>query len=208
MLRDAAVGLIAQRLGNRSDLTARIILEMQLVQADTLERHHWLPWFLETEFNDAVAGYGDPRISMPPEFLQEIEDETLWMRNRSETEWQPLDRVASDQATKNTTTTGRPEAYTISGEYLVLLPYALDQDYLLSWRYYGAATVLDTNIENKWLKYAPKLLIAATCYALAEHVERRELKPEFQADITAAWDTLYRLHTAREEANRTRKMEA
>lgn len=208
MFRDAAVTILQGRLGNRTDLADVIIAEMQLAQADELERHHWLPWFLETEYNVALARAPEGRLPLPLDFLAEIEDEDLAIRTPTETKWRPLKRVAADQATRDSANPSAPAAYTLSGENVILLPVVIDQDYQVSWKFYGRAETLDTNIENKWLKYCPSLVIAATGCKAALHIERPDLLTYYEGEKAKAWDTLYRLHIQREETNRDRVMEA
>lgn len=208
MLRDAAISILQGRLGNRSDLATIAIEEMKLAQEDELERHHWLPWFLEVEYNTATARAPEGRLPLPLDFLGEIEDEGLSIRTLTETKWRPLNRVAADEAERDPANPSAPDSYTLSGENVILLPVVIDQDYQVSWKFYGKAETLDTNIENKWLKYAPKLLIAATGEMLCPYLERYDLIPVFQGQKKEAWDTLYRLHTQREETNRSRVMEA
>src|SRR5688500_991451 len=74
VLRDAAVSLIANRLGRRTDLDADIVSEMQLVQQAKLEGDAAVrPWFLLTETLTLTLAAGAETIALPADFLDEAE---------------------------------------------------------------------------------------------------------------------------------------
>lgn len=207
MTRDEVVTLLGQRFGNRTDLGSRIVTEMQLAQSTKLERHHWLPWFLEGNVSPLTVVVGTAEIALPAGFLGEIEDEVLWIREPGATTYGTLDRLGKDQIALQSDNV-RPQAYTIDEANLVLMPGPPDIAYELKWRAYLADTVLTANVENKWLKYAPDLMIAVVGQALCHHTQRFDALSVYQQDEQKAWDTLLRLHVSREEANRERLMEA
>lgn len=210
MVRDTLFALLAQRLGNRQDLIPRMATEAQLLQEVKLERNPWTPWFLESELATATCTVGDERLALPSDFLGEIEEESLWIY---ETDGVTLlgslePKTDYDKLLNLYPGSGRPKRYAAVNEYFMLRPVA-DAAYVVKMRYYAKDAILDSNIENKWLKYASDVVLAELGYVLAsKHMQHGELAAAFQVDAQAAWTRLYNTHTAREESNRIRQMEA
>jgi len=205
MLRDSAVGLITQRLGNRSDLTAHAIAEMQLVQTE-LEGGELLPWFLTSPITGVDTIPGDERVALPADFLREMEeDETsLWRHSGTELIELPKEDY-SRLVAKYGQGLGAPMKYAVTGGYLRLRPIP-DTYYTLSMIYYQKDPVLDSNIENNWLREVPDLLIAITGQRLAAYTQNANVIALFQSDEVKARNRLIIMDTARKEASRRRSM--
>lgn len=206
MLRDDVANLIAQRVGKRTDMLAAIVAEMQYVQAFVLEQHLWLPWFLETENAETQTLVGEERVRLPDDFLGEIEDQHLWIKAATDSEWSALTKLEYDEAFARYQGTGRPMAYAMTAEYFTM-HYTPDDTYTLRMRYYGRATSLATNIENQWLKWAADVMIAECGQIIAgRYIQNAALGQQFADDATVAWDRLYRQHIAREQVNNPAQM--
>lgn len=208
MVRDSLFALLAQRLGSRPDLIPRMIPEMIMLQETVLEQHHWLPWFLETEIATTLTVPGEERLQLPVDFLGEIEEQALWWYNEAESPAMiPLKKMTYDDLLQRYSGQGSPKAYAVGAEYFFLgnIP---DREYTLKMRYLARDAVLDTNIQNKWLKYASDVVAAELGVVLAEkHMQHAELALAFRTDAKAAWDRLYVAHVARQEVNMNRVME-
>lgn len=75
MLRDAAVALIASRMGQRTDLNAAILLEMALVITTKLEENAVMtPWFLLHREDTLVSVAASDLIALPADFIVSAED--------------------------------------------------------------------------------------------------------------------------------------
>ena len=209
MLRDTLFSLLSQRLGNRADLVSRMSTEVQLLQEVVLEKHAWLPWFLETEMASTVTVLGEARIQLPDDFLSELEEQSLWIYDSTlENPYLGLDKKDFDDMIVRFPGTGKPRAYALGADYFYLGP-APDDEYPLKMRYYAMDTVLDSNIENKWLKHASDVVLAELGIVMAEkHMQHFELAQTFRKDAEVAWNRLYASHIARQEVNRSRVMEA
>lgn len=209
MLRDDLFSLLSQRLGNRADLISRMETEVQLLQDTVLEQHAWLPWFLETEIATATTTVGDERVLLPVDFLIEIEEEALWVYvDTEENPYSALKKMPYDAMIARYPGPGRPYAYALGGNYF-LLRYIPDAEYIVKMRYMAKDDALTTNIQNKWLKFASDVVLAELGIVFAEkHMQHFELAQTFRADATAAWNRLYSVHVARQEANLSRVMEA
>jgi hypothetical protein len=201
MLRDTVAELLLQRLGKRTDLLSAVITEMQYVQEFILEQHHWLPWFLESEWATSTTIVGEERVRVPDDFLGEIEDNHLWVKAVSDTTWTKVTKEPYDIAYERYSGSGTPEVYSLSGEYFLLRPVP-DQIFSLRMRYYNAAEVLSSNIENLWLKYASDVMMGEVGQIMAgRYIQNPALEAQFKTDAERAWDRLYRQHIGREQMN-------
>lgn len=163
MTRDEAVAMIQQQLGFRTTLSTEIIAYMQLAQHQ-LEQLPTKPWFLRSEDAHIYTEPDEGRIPVPNDFLQEVEEDALWyIEDITDTEAvpTPLYKDDVDQLRVKLPGTGIPEAYALDGNYFRLFPVP-DDAYYIRMIYYKKGATLATNVENVWLKYAPKLLMGAT----------------------------------------------
>lgn len=162
MTRDEAVAMIKMQLGFRQNQDANIVLCMKLAQTQ-LEARPTKPWFLLGEDSYKRTTADEDRLVLPTDFLQEVDDGTLYYvpDDADGTEDHVLlvkdeyDVLKKEYAE---TEPGAPEAYAIIGSYFRLFPTP-DDDYLIRMLYFKKDTVLDTNVENGWLKYAPMLMM-------------------------------------------------
>jgi hypothetical protein len=207
MTRDEAVARIAFLLGNRSDLDEAIRRELQVAQVQ-LELGPMLPWFLLSEEATAVLPLGQERIAIPDDFLREPEEEgALWLFVAGSEVPVELAKSQYDRARSVYSGSGRPQVYAGVAGYFYLFPLA-DLEYTLKLIYYAADTPLATNVENKWLKYAPDLLCGQAGGVLAAALGNAGAAALFAAMAAGARENLSRQNTARQEANRLRVMGA
>lgn len=208
MIRDDVVTLLVGRLGQRTDLTSSIVAEALLVQANVLEEHEWLPWFLDKQDTMATAASTEA-VAKPADFLMEAEDEYggIYIYNTESQEYQRLDkRDLNELQVEFNDEPGVPEAYAEVGENFRFKPVPLDV-YTLRHTYSARDATLSTNIENKWLKYAADLVIAELGAVMAEkYIQDQNLANTFRADAQIAWRRLYKKHIAMREAARVRNM--
>lgn len=211
MLRDAAVSLIASRMGQRTDLNDAIILEMGLVITTKLEENAVItPWFLLTESATSALTIDEERLAVPDDFIVEDEENPIFVLDTESNKYLPLKKIGYDEMvwkykdSENTI----PSVYAITGLYFTLRPLP-NAAYAVKLRYYGKDPVLvsDGNVENRWLKYAPDLVIAATCAAVARgQIHDVPLAESFNGEIAGAWTRLKILNEARQHANRRYEM--
>jgi hypothetical protein len=72
--------------------------------------------------------------------------------------------------------------------------------------YYAKDTVLSSNVENKWLKYTPDLLIGRAGRLLATGLRDAGAYGEFAKMETSAQDRLYRENEEQKVVNTTPQM--
>jgi len=209
MLRNAARDLLALRLGNRTDLNANIVAEMQLAQT-ALEKAKVTRklWFLLSEESE-TACIGDSveeRIQLPSDYLAEYEDGDLVLIDADGDEvflekkaWDSLRRAYRD------TDAGTPAYYALVGDYLRLFPTP-DSNYAVWMVYYKAALALTTDIENAWLANAPELLITATGKRMAQYMQNPKLFTTFDGQYKEAEGDILKAQTAREVDNQELEM--
>lgn len=207
MLRDVLVAVLVERLNNRTDLEDAIVLEMQLAQEFRLEQNgRFIPWFMITSYQTFATVAGQAEVTLPSEFVSEVEEQLLWVYSDVAAKWLPLKKIAEDVGESWVADNAIPEYYSLVGDSLVLFPTP-DAVYNLRWKYAAKQPALDTNIENAWLKYAADLLECEVGEALAKKKMQNEaLASVFRQDKLAAWERLYVMHEARAHANRTYTM--
>lgn len=205
MIRDTLISILASRL-NRSDMSDRIIAELQLIQSTVLEgTGAFSPWFLESEMANVDIVANEERIALPADFLAEVEDQALWLYQPENIycPLQELHKTDYDRIVLKYQTSGTPKEYALAGDYILLRPVP-DASYNIRMRYYAREPDLSTNIENKWLKYASDLVIAEVGAVIAGlHIRNPQLAQEFKDAAMVARDRLYKKHEARKHTNRT-----
>lgn len=209
----AALDLLMNRLGKRNAPTLRAdaLLEMTLIQQTDLEGAETLPWFLISERAEALTIPEEPRLVLPSDFIREVEDDNLHLVEEDGTVFDIYKRgydegrleISDDEEP------GIPQLYSIRGNYIILRP-APDREYTVMFPSYYARQEPPVDItisENQWFKWVPDLLIAKTGVIMAgEYLQNPELVTLFGAQQQRAVQRLENIETAREEANRSRRM--
>lgn len=203
MLRDEVVKIINLRLGNRK-MDAVILAEMDFIQRSVLERRAWLPWFLETELASASTQAGERRVALPPDFLMEIEEESLWIVT-AEGGLIELKKTDYDRGMRALPGDGQPVAYALASGYFQFFPRP-DAAYTLQMRYYAQGeSITQANVEVSWLLHAADLVVAEVGLVIAErHLQNAALAASFRDAAAQALKTLQDRHVAMQEVNRNR----
>lgn len=202
MTRDEVVSILVERLGNRPALIPSIIMEMQISQAMKMEQNgKFQPWFLTTEYAIETTEVGENRIPLPDDFLMEVEEKGLWIKN-SEEKWVPLKKRPEDELTEfYGDTPAAPKEYALTGLNFLLFPVP-DAAYQIRFKYIASQEVLNSDVENNWLKYAPDLMIALVGHTLSlTRIQNPQLAASFEKEISPAWDRLFSMHEARAHTN-------
>ncbi|MFQ5741990.1 MAG: hypothetical protein ACE5HV_00195 [Acidobacteriota bacterium] len=184
MTRDEAVTEVQRGLGFRTDLATEIITALKTVQSE-LERRATLPWFLLTEVASASTVKDEERVPVPSDFLREYEEDALHYFNGAtgvadEDVWTPLAKDDLEFLRDELPGSGAPQAYALDVKYFRVFPTP-DAVYTLKQIYYKTDTVLNSNIENQWLKYAHALLIGEAGIKIASGLRDKEGLPLFQS---------------------------
>jgi hypothetical protein len=170
--RSEAVIRINDGLGFRPSghsLEPKIILRLQEAQRD-LEKGKTLPRFLIQE-NQTLTLLADTHsVLLPTGFIRESDDNRLHFFNQSSDIAQYLKpKRYSDAVVSNLREQGPvgPSIYVIRNQTIDFITLA-DVDYVLSWDYYKADAVLQTDVENAWLREASEWLIGEAGYRMAK----------------------------------------
>jgi len=220
MLRDAAVVIVKSRLGNIQG-TAHdnlIVSNMQLVQATVLERGSELPWFLAAdsavELTNITTTANVEMANLPSNFLREDDEKrypVLRIDSTEESGYYPLEKLDYTKAIgryvlgDGAVQAGKPTKYDILGEKMYFR-YIPDAAYTIRLFYFKSDVVLDSNVENQWLKYAADWIIAETCKQTAEDLQYQKLIEKFMQDAMRAKDRVMRETISRREAGFMRMM--
>lgn len=163
MTRDEVVGMVQQVLGFRTDLTDTIVTNIKAAQS-LLELGPTKPWFLLSEESETTTSADSHRVQLPTDFLCEAEDAALIYRPDDTTEEEVIlgkrdyDVLLKDYPrTYETDDEREPRYYCIRGDYFLIFPLP-DVEYTLRMVYYKKDEVLDSDIENQWLKHVPILM--------------------------------------------------
>ncbi len=206
MLRDTAIAYIARRLGNRSDLAAAILDEMQLVQ-ETLENEDYHPHFLLSDVTDLTLTSGTDFVSFPTDYLAEYEEGALWYYDATaSTPYTQLEKRDLDEIKNANLTAGTPQYYALGNGGFYIGPVA-DADYSLKIIFYQRDTALTTNIENNWLLYTPRLIIARTGLEMATYIQNERMMQFFGSMYSDAYDKFIKTEENRKHVNRDYRME-
>lgn len=162
MTRDEAIIIMQQQLGFRSDQADNCVIYLKLAQQQ-LELEPIKPWFLVSESLTALTTATEDRIGVPPTMLEEYDDAALfYVPDEGDDEGKNLDLRKDEYdvlvANYRDTAAGEPKSYALRGGYFILFPTP-DDAYTIKIVIYAQDDILNSNIENKWLKYAPLLLI-------------------------------------------------
>lgn len=203
MTRDEAIAQIQILLGFRTDQSANIITCMKTAQV-LLESNPIKPWFLLSEKTTRITTVDEPRLSLPDDFLMEHEENGLmYVPDDTDEDLVLLRKELKDVLDKNYgRDSGAPEAYTLDGNYFRIYPVP-DDVYTLEMFYYQQDDVLDSNIENGWLKYAPYLLMGEAGQLIAQGLRDAKAETIFKEMAMKGRDSLYRENEARKHTNTT-----
>lgn len=162
MTRDEAVAAIKLQLGFRANQDANIVTCLKQAQQQ-LELQPVKPWFLVSEDSYIRTTADEDRLPLPSDFLEEVDDAVFkYVPDGSEGIADEVELIKDeyDVLRRNfkQTVSGAPEAYCLIGSYFRIFPLP-DDEYLIRMIYYKQDTVLSTNVENGWLKYAPYVLM-------------------------------------------------
>lgn len=203
MVRDEAVAVVQERLGFRTDLATNIVSNMQLAQQE-LEQGLDLPWFLRKFDATLVNTAGNlDLVTLPTDFLEVDDDEErpgLWYL--SDSTWVPL-YPAEAGAQRQDAYASQYAAFThysILGYNIFLGPIAPTVVTTFRLHYYGKGTLLDSNIENAWLKEAPEVLINAAGVKIAAALRDKEAIEVFSGLGKAASAALMKANAVRAPA--------
>ena len=188
MTRDEAVAIIQQQLGFRTDLTAVIITNLKLAQVQ-LEGGPTKPWFLVSERMTKRTTADDSRVAVPESMLQQVDmasvrflpDDTMTDLKQVTLKKNDYDVLMENYKDVDTggVLTGSPAAYALQGEYFHIFPTPDDQ-YLLQITIFQQDTVLNSNIENGWLKWAPFTLIGKAGWLVASATRDKDAQAAFK----------------------------
>ena len=203
MTRDEAVSYMQVVLGFRTDLGSRLQTELQQAQ-NNLEQGTVLPEFLKTERAFTFTTVSDERVLLPGDFLREAEPSALY--------YVPDDATLAEvELAKEDEDylrywygirTGKPEAYSIDNEYFRLFPKP-DASYRVKMIYFGKDDALTSNIENKWLRYAPDFLVGAAGLRVSTGLRDRRATGEFARMRDEGRAAIFTADEARRHQNRS-----
>lgn len=208
-----SLDLLMLRLGNRTapTLRAQCLSEMKLIQQTDLEGMEELPWFIISEEATTVTAVLDERIELPSDFIREVEDDDLyWIQDDGTRVLIP--KRGYDEGRfeiDDNAEPGPPELYSVRGNYIILRPKP-DLEYTIEYPSYYArqeSPVDSITSENQWFKWVADLLIAKAGVIISgENLKDEGLVTLFGGQQQRAMQRLANMITAREEANRNRRM--
>ncbi len=209
MMRSEAIAAIQRRLAYHTGLSTTIIDELKYAQTE-LEGLPELPFFLRTEVSEIDTTATEERVPVPTDFIRELEDEDcLYYFNAAAAEatdvWTPLAKEELRFLRAEYPGEGPPAAYYLGNEYFRIFPTP-DAAYRLKMIYLAHDDVLDSDIENKWLKHRPSILIARAGLHIAQNSRDSAASAYFAGLYAEQLKDMTNEEIARQEAGRTRSM--
>jgi len=205
MDRSAAVTIIQQGLGFRSDMTNQSIAALKEAQRE-FEVGSTLPWFLIESDATLLTVAATHAIAFPTGFLRLVEDEGPYYDSVDDG-LKYLTIRPYDEALRyyENTDAGPPRALAVRATQFAVFPLP-DAEYTITYSYFKAAEVLDTDIENAWLANVPDLLINRAGMLLAADLEYSAAYQKF-AEKYKFWSNKYFSEiAARADQNMPRQM--
>lgn len=219
MTRDEAVAEIQFYLGKRRDSAADIVTKLELGQRH-LERN-WptrpLPWFLLTERASTTMVASEERVAIPTDFIEEWEGSGMWVVDSNGGE-HLVKKFDSDDArlyeqertdfgtlTLASSSDRLPNKYAMTGDYFRFFPTPATALTLKMIYYQTQDLPSSGSVENRWLKYAPYVLIGWAGERMAI-VMRPDVVGVFQEMKTSAIGALNIQSVERQMSNRQMAM--
>lgn len=205
MTRDEAVAWVQFQLGKRTDLVTECRNALNAAQEE-LERQDFLPWFLRTEYATKASAPNEERVKVPSDFIREWEEGGLYRVEDDGTMTSiEKDTLSILRAQFKGTTAGPPTWYALDNEYFRLFPTP-DAAYTLKMIYYAHDDVLTTNVENRWLKNAPWMVIAGAIMILAPGLRDKDAMASAMKKAVEAKSDVVRAGETRDIENRRLQM--
>lgn len=202
MDRDTAVLRVADGLGFKTGMDARIVLRMQEAQR-YLEQGKTLPWFLIEEDDTLTLAEGENSVALPEDFLRETDEGLMRYTPTGYTYPTYVKRRDFDDSMDaySDVAPAGPKVYVVRKASLYFFPSA-DRAYTLTWSYYKRGALLSAgDTENEWLEFAPEVLIAETGKRMARDLRDAGALQLFTDMYSEARDALYREMIVRELAS-------
>lgn len=200
MLRDTAVARIKQLLGFKTNLDTEIVDAMTEIQQQ-LEREPELPDFLRKGYGGLTTTALLATVAVPTDFIREFQEDILFIRNADGEETPVIKDEKGFLRVRYPTSEdpGVPKRYALISGFFQFFPTP-DAIYTIDGTYYGKDAVLSTNIENKWLKELPEILIARAGLTLAAALRDKEGLSIFVTMNQMATAKLHQMTTANDMA--------
>jgi hypothetical protein len=209
MLRDKAVDLVAFRLGQRTDLRDTIIAEMDhLIQTELSKSGHYFLWQRGSwgVLGTLMPGYMQLNMSG----VLALDEDTPLSISKFPADAKPEQLYFSDgfypDIVPNTQPRGIPGYWCWVGDGVIEFDRVADVTYAIYGRAYVTDAPLDgtygdaNNVENRWLRNAPDVVIAAVGRRMSMSLVGDRLFKMFDNDYQKAWNRAYTEDIARREA--------
>lgn len=171
MNKGRAIALIQQVMGFRSGLDATIDTNLDDAQEQIETNWVWgdLPWFMLSERSVASAIGEEERLTVPTDFVQEYEEDGLWLQltNGGERILHKYDTDDLREAYQQSTNYGElqpvpvesPRWYSLTGDYFRLFPKPPTTVQVKMMYYRRLALAVGTTGTNAWYRESPKILM-------------------------------------------------
>jgi len=215
LTRAEAITYIQQGLAWRTDKSAEILVMMDFMQKDELEKGTSLPWFLQIE-DDPLTGTADVAyIDLPSGYIRPVEDgaEPAMFRTASSGRRQVLRRMnyshmveyyqdAEDGNLQAETDEG-PRAYALRSTrlYFAPVPTVAWTVYHSYYKHDDLPSTIGASGTNLWLTEAPGVLTNLVGMRMADDFEHPEALKKFGTRFASSMARLTAEMGARESAD-------
>lgn len=210
MTRDEAVIEILQELSYRRGGEAEVITQLQRSQLSLEQVGKTLPYFLRVVDQTLTLTVDQDYVLFPDDFIKEVEEAPIRYSDAAGNPSIRYLRKSDDKGLReyytdssSTVLRGGPSGYTFLVDRMRIFPTP-DQAYGLIWDYYAHDVPLTSNIENKWLKYNPDILMGHAGHRLAKRKRSPEAAAVFQGMFADGQRQLISDNEERERTNSSR----
>lgn len=215
MTRDEAVAQIKRGLTFRVGTVVDSDIESELREAQRrVERGEALspagrrvplPWFLKVYDQTLTIAAASDEVNLPDNFLAEDDAEGPYYTPDSGSYPTYLRKWSPEGPNKTRSDFTAPAFYQIRKTTMKVFP-APDNETTLYWSYYAKDSLLDSNIENEWLKEVPTLLVGLAGQEIAMDMKNASAVEKFSAMYGRAVDGLEVVNFRRDFGNRRLQM--
>jgi len=189
LTKSEAISLISSRLGSRTGLDDYIVQELIMAQ-HALEATEPLPWFLVAAATLGTSA-GVEHVTLPDDFLREHAESghTSSAALQVSGGWRPLQKVGVHRIQDMLPLQGPPTYYAVVGDKIYFRPIP-DTSYAINILYYARDANLGDVDKNRWLTYAPDVLVSYAGRQVARYLRDQSAAVLFQEDLTLALQRL------------------
>lgn len=186
MYRDTAVARVKLSLGFKTNQDENIVQAMKEAQ-ELLENKPELPGFLRVRYEEGFTTYtGERFLDVPDGFIREWDQDQMAIEIPQYSKTKNLLKDSPGYLRIRYPNSGVPVGYSLVERQFHFFPVP-DAEYQIRGTYYAADDILNSNIENGWLRHFPQLIWSMAGFTVASALRDKDALAIFDALQKAAY---------------------